>query len=93
MRMTFDEATEWLQQGLVLNQPRRIQRQGWADVAVGAGDRGGMWIELMDDPLDEGDDVPPHPFLVIERAGMPKRIVRYVRTATDKSATDWIEVT
>jgi hypothetical protein len=90
--MTFDEATEWLQDGVLLNQPRRIQRQGWADVAVGEGDRGRMWIEMQDDPLDDGD-TPPHPFLVIERNGQPLRIVRYVRTATDKAATDWQEVT
>jgi hypothetical protein len=83
--MNFNEASDLAQQG------KRIQRQGWADVAVGAGERGSMWITMQNDPEDDGD-TPPHAVLVIERNGQPQRIVHYARSLTDLGATDWQEV-
>jgi hypothetical protein len=76
--MNFNEASDLAHQG------KKIQRQGWADVAVGFGDRGVLWIEMVEDP-----DTPPYAALMLSIRGTVRQLPRYSATESDKSATDW----
>lgn len=81
--MTFDDAITRLEFGI------RVQRAGWADLAMGDGSRRGrMWLELK----KEANEAPAHAVLMIEDQGQIREAPAWSRTETDIAATDWQEV-